>query len=143
MAVWRTRLGSQCGVKITELKSNQAERESVAVARHTSDRNACQNVPAGARQEHCTRWVLDDVMKPTKSSFSGFMLFFAVVGMPLLYVKCLNAAREASDWCSEVSWLCMVLCMVILVWSDAPKYSALGSFSLWLSASTLKLHSWQ
>lgn len=95
MAAWQNRLGSQYGVKITELKSNQDERESVAVARHTSNRNASQNVPAGARQEHCTRWVLDDMMKPTKSSFSGFTLFFTVVGMPFLYMKCLNAAREA------------------------------------------------
>lgn len=28
-------------------------------------------------------------------------------------------------------------------WGDALKYAALGSFSLWLSASPLKLQSWQ
>ena len=34
-------------------KNNRAERESMAPARRAFRRNACQNVPTGAKQEHC------------------------------------------------------------------------------------------
>lgn len=111
-------------------KNNWAGRDSAAMAHHTTEGNARQNVPTGRKQKHCMFWVVDGTWKPTKS---WFYTFFGCCWNVSSFVWTLFPCRGGLGL---VYWDILPLDGYLTMWGDTPKCAALGSFSLWL----LSLH---